>query len=120
MKAKLIGVAVLAAVGLAAVLWHWHRDRCESDCAAAAHESAGLLARGEAQAALKLLDAVDARCTCERFTSGDAPPEYSLAQACIRKLQSAGRTQELDEILARATGPILKSIAASLRAPPRR
>lgn len=84
MSAQWIAVAVLAVASAAAL--SCRSERCEGDCAAVDREAQRLYQRGDLLLALVLIDKVDARCRCERFTSGDAPPEYSWAQACLRQL----------------------------------
>lgn len=42
-------------------------------CVAAEHAAQDLFQRGELLSALALIGAVDTRCRCSRFTSGDAP-----------------------------------------------
>ena len=105
----------LAAAALAGALGFWWCVRCDGDCAVADGDAEGLFRRGEPLAALSLLDVVDARCRCSRFTSGDAPPQYALAQACLRRLLDEGREAEVEGLLARARGPILRELAAEVR-----
>jgi hypothetical protein len=102
----LIGVLV----GAAACWWGWSYARCERACDAADAEATALFERGALVAALERIDAVDARCDCGRFVDGDAPPQYSLAVACLQQLRRDGRGAEADGILAAARGPILMSM----------
>jgi len=118
LSARLIVLAGLLAAAGGAALWWWF-VLCERDCAAADRHAQDLFQRGELLAALALLDKVDARCDCSRFTSGDAPPQYALAQACLRQLRSEGRSVEVQDLLARARGPILKELAGKLVNDPR-
>lgn len=104
-----LAVAVLAAACLATKRW---LARCERACLAADQDAEYLFRRGELLAALAVIDNVDARCRCARFTSGDAPPQYALAQACLRELQNDGRTAEVERVLARTRGTILRELAA--------
>jgi hypothetical protein len=84
--------------------------RCERACAAADRDAHDLFQRGELRSALAVIDAVDAKCRCSRFTAGDAPPQYALAQACLRELLEEGRGAEAEDILAQARGPILRGL----------
>ncbi len=95
---------------VAAVLWWWYM-RCERACTAADRAAEDLFQRGELLSALSLIDAADARCHCGRFTSGDAPPQYALAQACLRGLLSRGQRAEVERFLARVRGPILRELS---------
>jgi hypothetical protein len=110
-------VGVLAVAGTAASWW-WFVC-CERNCAATDRHAQDLFQRGDPLAALALLDKFDARCNCARFTSGDAPPQYALAQACLRQLFSEGRSVEVQALLAHARGPILKELAGQLVNDPR-
>ena len=101
-KRRLLALPLL--LGLA---WLVRMSRCERRCGAALAEAEGLFAAGQALGALRTLDAADARCDCARFTSGDAPPEFSLAIACGRRLQAGGQQAELNALLSTAKGPIL-------------
>jgi hypothetical protein len=103
----LVGLLIVAA---AAAWWYWF-TRCERACAALEVEAQYLFQRGEFLAALTLIDTVDARCRCERFTSGDTPPQYALAQACIRQLLSEGHSAEVGRLLTSARGTILRELA---------
>jgi hypothetical protein len=100
-------VVLIGAVALAGAGWWWWHARCETACAEVDRGSQEMLERGDLVAALTLIDGVDARCRCGRFTSGDAPPQYSLAQACLGRLRTAGRSAEVDALLNKARGPIL-------------
>lgn len=71
-------------------------------------------ARGEPIGALRALDAVDARMDCGRFTEGDAPPEVSLAIACVRRLKATGREVELNAVFSAAEGSILTELRGNL------
>jgi hypothetical protein len=88
--------------------------RCERDCAAVDRDAQDLFQHGEFLSVLALIDAVDARCRCSRFTSGDSPPQYALAQACLRQLLSEGPNAEVERILLRARGRILMELAKQL------
>lgn len=103
----LLGVLVIA--GLAA----WRYVNCDAACSEADVKIERLFDRGEFLSALMLIDKIDARCNCGRFTSGDPPSQYSLAQACFRQLSSDGRTAEMEMLLANAQGPILKEFWAA-------
>ena len=103
-------VSIGALVAIAAVCWWWFA-RCERACAAIDRDTQELFQRGELLSALALIDAVDARCRCARFTSGDAPPQYALALTSLRQLLIEGRSSEVRRLLANARGPILKELA---------
>jgi len=89
--------------------WPWF-VRCDELCAQVDREAASLFDRGELVAALELIDRTDARCRCSRYTSGDAPAQYSIAEACLQQLLREQKTAELRRILARARGPIIRSL----------
>jgi hypothetical protein len=108
---RLIWVA-MALASVAAAWWWWY-VRCERDCAAADHKAEELFRRGELLSALALIDAMDARCHCERFTSGDAPLQYTLARTCLRRLLSQGRSAEVEAFLTHVRGPILKELSSA-------
>src|SRR5687768_592462 len=69
-------IGVLATVG---ALWWWF-VRCGHECMEADRDAQNLFQQGELWSALALIDTVDAKCHCSRFTSGDAPIQYALAQ----------------------------------------
>lgn len=118
MSARLALLAgLLVAAGAAA--WWWWFVRCERDCIAAERHAQELFQRGELLPALALIDQVDARCNCARFTSGDAPPHYSLAVVCVRQLRGEGRSLEVQDLLEHARGPILKELAGEKHNDPR-
>jgi hypothetical protein len=106
-RAALILVAVLAA---GAGAWWWRYRAAERACTQVAEDAQALFDRGQPLAALERIDAVDARCDCGRFTSGDEPPEYALARACLERLRSQGQGAEADRALAAARGPILREL----------
>lgn len=89
--------------------------RCERACESGDEDAQELLRRGDPLAALRLLDEVDARCRCARFTSGDAPPQYALAIACLQRLRDEGRDAERRQALVEARGPILRDLAVTER-----
>ncbi len=91
----LVGAFTAAAIAAA---W-WRFARCARACVAAENAAQDLFQRGELLSALALIDAVDTRCRCARFTSGDSPPQYTLAQACLRQLLSEGRSTEVKHLL---------------------
>jgi len=93
-----------------AAAWWWFR-RCEHACLEVDLGAQNLFERGELLSALALIDAVDARCHCARFSSGDAPPQYALAQTCLLQLLSKGRSAEVESLLRHARGPILRELA---------
>lgn len=101
-----MGVAVLAG----AALW-WRYARGERDCARAEADARRLLQQDEPGAVLELIDGVDARFRCARYTAGDAPPIYSLAHAALQRLRERGEGAAADRLLARARGPLLCGIA---------
>ena len=96
---------------LASAAAAWWFLRCERTCAATDRGAESLFKRGDFLSALSLIDATDARCHCARFTSGDAPTQYALAEACLRQLLSQGRSAEVEGFLASARGPILKELS---------
>jgi hypothetical protein len=103
---------VVAAAG--AAVW-WRRIvRCEHDCSGVDHDSQEMFRRGELLFALALIDGVDARCHCSRFTSGDASPQYALAKTCIEALVKEGQHARVKQLLAQARGSILKELAQQL------
>lgn len=104
MLRKRLLLALPLVLGLA---WLVRTGHCERRCGAALAEAEGLFAAGQALGALRALDAADAACDCARFTGGDAPPEFSLAIACGRRLQEGGQNVELSALLSAAKGPIL-------------
>ena len=108
-RAIMLGGALTAA----AAAWWWF-VRCARACVAAEHAAQDLFQRGELLSALALIGAVDARCRCSRFTSGDAPPQYALAQACLRQLLNEGRSTDVEHLLAHARGPILTDLSKGL------
>jgi len=101
--------AIVATVG-ALILWWWF-VRCETDCAAADRAAEDLFERGELLSVLELIDTVDSKCHCSRFTSGDAPTQYALAQECVRQLRGKGMTTELERLLMHSRSPILMEVA---------
>ena len=107
--------ALLASVLAGALGACWWIGRCERDCAAAEVAAQSLFDRGDALGTLGVIDSADARCRCSRFTAGDAPALYSLAQACLRKLADSGRTADASRLLAGARGPILQELAKAGR-----
>jgi hypothetical protein len=106
----LVGVFAAAAIGVA---WWWF-VHCENACVAADHAAQDLFQRGELLSLLRLIDGVDARCRCARFTAGDPPPQYALAQACLRQLLGEGRSAEVEHLLTQTRGPILKDLSKGL------
>jgi hypothetical protein len=110
LRALLVTGVLLAVAGA----WWWF-VRCERVCAALDRDAQELFERGELLTALERIDRVDARCRCSRFTAGDAPPQYTLAQASLSRLLSAGRHNEVQQLLAQARGPILKEFATRIR-----
>ena len=105
------GLALLGLLTGAAVCWWWSSyEQCARDCDAVDADAIALFERGELVAALKRIDEVDTRCRCGRFVDGDAPPQYSLAVACLQRLRREGRRVEVDDILANARGPILMDL----------
>jgi hypothetical protein len=103
-------VAIVLAVVLVVLSAWWWFVRCERNCGEVLRHAQDMFERGELSLALARIDAVDAKCHCSRFTSGDAPPQYSLAQACLERLLSEGRLDEVERLLAQAQGPILKEL----------
>jgi hypothetical protein len=110
MTARAIILIVLLVTAGAASLWWWF-VRCEWDCEEVDHEAQKLFQQGEFLSVLMLIDDVDARCHCSRFTSGDSPPQYALAQACLKQLLDKEQNEDIGLILARARGPILRQLA---------
>lgn len=104
----LVLIGILA--GAAVCWWWWSYARCEHACDAVDAEAMALFERRELIAALERIDEVDARCDCGRFVDGDAPPQYSLAVACLQQLRREGRGAEADGVLAAARGPFLVSM----------
>ena len=104
----------IAALGVLAAasgaLWWWWGLRCERVCARVDLDAERFLERGDLLPALELIDRTDARCRCERYTSGDAPPQYAVANAALRELVRAHRLGELRSVASRARGPMLKSL----------
>lgn len=112
MKIKMTAVVILG--GLAtAFLVLWSRQRYERACNMANEQAELMYQMSDFVAALEHIDRVDSHCRCARFTSGDTPPQYSLALACLRKLSSHGRSTEAEFILTHARGPILVELANS-------
>ena len=107
-------VIVLVGTLAVAAAWWWF-VHCKRTCTEVDHNAHDLFRRGELMSVLTLIDAVDTRCRCERFTSGDASPHYALAQACILQLLNEGRSDEVKCFLMRARGPILKELAKAQR-----
>jgi hypothetical protein len=102
-------VAALAALAAAGA---WVRyARAERDCARAERDARRRLEEDDPAAALALLDRVDARCRCARFTRGDAPPQYTLADAALRRLEARGEHTRARRLLAGARGPLLRDLA---------
>jgi len=102
----------MAAAG-AATAWWWF-VRCEQDCARADRSAQLLFDRGELLVMLALIDAVDVRCRCGRFTQGDVPPQYALAHAALQEFFREGRRAETERLLAQARSPMLKDLARRL------
>ncbi len=107
----LIVLSIAAVLAIAALAW---TSQGEHRCQAALSEAEALFSGGDPLGALRALDAADARYHCGRLTQGDAPPEYSLAVACIRRLKAMGREAELNALLKEARGPILTDLARKL------
>lgn len=103
-----LALAGLPVSAFAIAVWWWF-VRCEAVCAQADRDVEDLFGRGNWQSALDMIDGVDARCHCSRFTSGDAPPQYAIAEATLRGLVAKGRREEAERALARARGPILRA-----------
>jgi hypothetical protein len=108
----IIRMIILSGVLAAAwgIAWWWF-VRCEQECGEVERDAQGMFQRGELLSAIALIDAVDARCRCARFTTGDASPQYALAKACLERLLTEGQSPEIGRILAHARGPILKELA---------
>ncbi len=102
----LTGIFVIA--GIAAWLWY---ARCERICLVTDRKGEDLIKRGEYLSLLALINDVDGRCNCTRFTSGDAPAQYALAEACIRLLLNDGQSAQVNQIMANARSPILKELS---------
>lgn len=102
-------LALLAATA-GAFAW-WRYADAERACAAAEGDARRLLQDGDAEGALRLIDGVDARCRCARFTHGDAPPQYTLAGAALRQLRDRGGGDAARRLLAEARGPLLRELA---------
>lgn len=103
--------------GIAGLLaWLWY-VRCEKACAAAEHTAQDMFQRGEVVSVLEFIDDMDTRFNCARFTCGDAPPLYALAEACILKLSSDGQSSEKEKVLANARGRMLKELAKRTEKP---
>lgn len=109
MTARVLAALVVLAGVAGAARWWW-LARCERACANADRDAHTLFNRGEVVAALELIDAVDARCDCSRYTSGDAPPQYALADACLRQLLRDQRSADFRRIASNARGPILRAL----------
>jgi hypothetical protein len=107
-----IRASILIGVSAMAAAWWWF-VRCEHVCARADQDAQDLFQRGELLSTLSLIDKVDSRCSCTRFTSGDTPPQYAMAQVCLRQLLNEGRSTEVEQLLAHAHGPILSELATS-------
>jgi hypothetical protein len=103
------GIGVLTLVGVA-TLWWWF-VQCEQECAVTDRDAQTLFQRGEFYSVLVLINAVDTKCHCSRFTSGDPPTQYSLAQACIRQLREKGLSRDVEDFLIGVRSPILKELA---------
>lgn len=106
---SVVVVAIVLAGG-AGASWWWY-VAADDECREADRNAADLFDRHELVQSLKLVDEVDGRCDCARFTSGDAPPQYAIAWACLRQLDREGRGSEAREVLASARSPMLKSLA---------
>jgi hypothetical protein len=109
-RAALVLLAVLAAGAVGAAVWWWRYRAAERACLQVVDDASALFDGGQPLAALERIDAVDARCRCSRFTSGDEPPEYSLARACLKRLREQGQGADADRALAAARGPILREL----------
>jgi hypothetical protein len=107
--ARIVVGIVAVAVLVAAVIWA-KRDDCERACVDAERTAAILFERDELVGALKRVDEVDVRCGCGRFTAGDAPPQYTLAQACLTRLRAEGQAAAIERLRVRARGPILREL----------
>ena len=111
---------LLGVFGLGMVLtggWIAWLDRCDQTCVVAEEEAAEVFQLGHYGAALERIDVADARCGCERFTEGDAPRQYTLAQAALREMFAAEQGLEASRILAGAQGPILRELRAGIIEP---
>ena len=110
---KARAVLVLAGAGVSLVAGHRRFVRCERACAEAQGDAEDLFAQGRYLEALAVIGSNDSKCRCARFTSGDAPPQYALADACLRALLDDGRRAEIDELVEQTGGPILTELAAA-------
>jgi len=109
-KAALVGLVLASGAGAS---WWWHVT-AERECHEAERNAADLFDRHEPIQSLEVVDEVDARCNCARFTSGDEPGQTSIARACLRQLSREGRVSEAREVLGRARGPILRELAKTI------
>lgn len=92
---------------LAWVIWDHH---CFEGCSRGVDEADRLSAQGNLRSALLAIDSADARCNCSRFTQGDAPPEYSAAQTCLRMLREREGRAAVIEFSKSARGQIMRQL----------
>jgi hypothetical protein len=105
-------MAVLSAVavGTAAVATWRRMLRCESACAEAERQVEELVGDRRFTTALEVIDAIDRTCRCSRFTSGDAPSLYALADLCLRQVLTGEIAGEQRLIIAGARGSIIRGL----------
>lgn len=103
---------LLIVLGLVAVWWWW--PECEQRCDSVDHRTQDLLRRGQELSALALIDDVDARCHCGRFTSGDEPPQSATLRVCVERLLGGSQRAELLRHLDQARGPMLRELSKSV------
>ncbi|MCP3059829.1 hypothetical protein LXT21_13675 [Myxococcus sp. K38C18041901] len=99
-------------LGLVAVWWWW--PECQQRCDSVDQRTQELLHREQELSALALIDGVDARCHCGRFTSGDEPPQSATLRVCIQRLLDGGQRTELMRHLDQARGPMLRELSKSI------
>jgi len=104
-------VTVLVVVAVAS--WVARENRFQRRCAEALAVAERAAARGALREALETIDRADAACRCERFTSGDEPPEHAAAREYVERLRAREGDAAVEEVLRRARGPLLRRLAAA-------
>jgi hypothetical protein len=110
-----MNLAIISILGCTIILmtfliWLWFMG-CERTCVTTDYNVQKLFQEGSFLSVLILIDSTDARCHCTRFTSGDAPFQYTLAQLCLQELLSSDQRVEVEALLAHTRSPILRELA---------
>lgn len=102
--AAVVGLGVLGlGVGVAGWVHRW--NQCSAECTQGLREAKGIAKEGRVMEAIFVLDEVDRRCDCMRFTEGDEPPEHSAMKKWVARVCAEGGKIEPGED---GAGPILR------------